>query len=249
MFNTYIINYNMNNHIETIYQNLLKSIDSKFVYILDNGSDKSNPHPATRIQLPVNVKLSGAFRHIWDNEVHLQSEYFVTITSSAVLLDIDYKQSVIQSVKKLQNKKWSAIYSKIENVDGWVGVAIPEQIGVNNFIKNPMFAQPIFTIWNTKYISELKRKKHGWYDIAYHHGQGATEDMRMYNLDTGWDEFTTPLLSIDWYRNNTFREGRGEHSQREYFKHNKQEFNARFKEKFNMTHYQVNDFLRKNRRK
>lgn len=239
----------MSEHTDKMYRMLCRSMLEEDIYILDNGSDKESMHPRTRIPLPTNRKVSGAYRVIFDREINQRKSFFVTITTSATLLKQNYKKTIVKTTKSLKKEKWSAIYSKIENVDGWVDVAIPEQIGVDNFIKNPMFAQPIFTIWNTKYISELKRKKHGWYDIAYHHGQGATEDMRMYNLDTGWDEFTTPLLSIDWYRNSTFREGRGEHSQREYFKHNKQEFNARFKEKFNMTHHQVNDFLRKNRRK
>jgi len=56
------------------------------------------------------------------------------------------------------------------------------------------------------------------------------------------------LLSIDWYRNSTFREGRGEHTQKEYFKANKKEYFQRFKEKFNMTHHQINQYLKANRR-
>jgi len=240
----------MNEHIEKcIYNKLIKSIDQKFVFILDNGSDKSMPHPNTRIHLPINLKISGAFRYIWNKEISLNSEYFVTITSSAVLLDQNYKKSILESVHSLKGKKWSAIYSKIENVNGQHSVAVPDQIGVNDFVKNPMYAQPIFTIWNTEYINEIKHKKYGWYDTAYHHGQGATEDMRMYNLDTDWDEFTTPLIIIDWYRNNTFREGRGEHTQKEYFKANKREFNSRFQKKYKMTHHQVNEYLRKKRRK
>lgn len=231
-----------------MYCMLCRSMLEEDIYILDNGSDKEPMHSKTRIQLPTNKKVSGAYRTIFDREIKQGKPFFVTITTSAILLKQNYKKTIVKTTKSLIKEKWSAIYSKIENVDGWIDVFIPEQIGVDNFIKNPMFAQPIFTIWNTKYISELKSKKHGWYDVAYHHGQGATEDMRMYNLNTGWDEFTTPLLSIDWYRNSTFREGRGEHTQKEYFKANKKEYFQRFKEKFNMTHHQINQYLKANRR-
>ncbi len=239
----------MSAHTDKIYNTLLDSMSADNIFILDNGSDKEPSHANTKIQLPNNVKVSGAYRHLYDIEINLDSKYFATITTSAILLQQDYNKKIIETVGALQDQKWSAIYSNIKNVDGWIEKNIPDQIDVTTFVKNPMYAQPIFTIWKTEYIKELRNQKHGWYDLAYHHGQGATEDMRMYNITSGWNEFTTPMLSIDWYRNSTFRENKGEHTQKEYWRANKREYFSRFKEKFNMTHPQINNHLNKNNRR
>lgn len=248
-FNVYLINYNMNDQIDQNYKILLKSFSKNNLHILDNGSDKKSPHKSTSIFLKENIKISGAFRYIWDREIKNNSNIVVTITSSATLLDEDYYKNVLKSISEQKNDNWSAIYCNIKSVDSTMQENIPEQIGISEWIKNPQRAQPIFTIWNVEYLKEIKSKKYGWYDLSYEEGQGATEDMRMYNLSTVWNEWCSPYINVHWYRNNTFREGMGEYSLREYFNKNKEQFNERFKEKYNMNHKEITNYLRTNKRK
>ena len=99
--NFYLINYNMNHQTDQNYEKLKKYIPQKNILILDNGSDKITPHKETKILLKENIKVSGAFRHIWDKEIAAKTKYVVTITSSATLLNYDYASAIKNDIKEM----------------------------------------------------------------------------------------------------------------------------------------------------
>jgi len=235
--------------VHKIYTALEKSIPTNKIHVLDNGSDSNLIYSNTSIRIPVNKKVSGAYRHIFNKAIEEDVKFIVTITTSAILLDLNYLKGIHKTIKSRSNSKWSAIYGNINNIDSDMKESISDQIQVKDWVINPFHAQPLLTIWNVEYLKEIKQLKHGWFDEHYVNGQGATEDMRMYNLTSGWNEWTTQYITIDWWRNSTHRYGRAGVEAKEYYKNNKREYNQRFKSKFNMTKAQVESHLLRNSRK
>lgn len=249
-YKVFVINYNLPQVVDSLYYCLSKSIKDNDIYILDNGSDKMPPHTRTKIFIEKNIKVSGAFRKIFDFSIENDIQNVIVITTSAILVeDENYHMKIVESLKYLSEKKWSTIYSNILSTINSEIRNIPHQVDVDNWICNPAEAQPIMTIWNLDYIKEIKNLNHSWYNRAYVYGWGAAYDGRMYNITSGWQEWTSPHIKIGWNTNITYKSNMGEISLLDYQSINKVEEETEFRRKFNLSAKKIKKFVKSQRLK
>lgn len=245
----FIINYNLPERTEKIFLSLKNSIPETDILILDNGSNLNNPHYKTNFFIEKNLKVTGAYRYIFNYCLNKNINNPIIITTSAILLENEnYNEAVEKSLSELSTRKWAVIYSSINSVLGKSNVFIDHQFQISNWIINPIEPQPIFSIWNLEYVNEIKKMQHGWFNENYTYGWGAIDDYQMYNIYSEWNEYVSPYLIVDWYVNSVYVEEKDLISKSKYYNENKLEMEREFKRKFNLSPKKVKKFLRTHRK-